>query len=88
MITTEQTAYFYDITIDDLLYEVRVTPLLINDEQRFVVSVNNAADHIYAWDEKTSALTLVEEVISVLPESLVIALTEKLLLAHLLPVHK
>lgn len=75
----KQSPKSFSINIDNICYDVMVTPMMINDEKRFVININNAADHIYAWDEQVQSLRALDKEASVLPAILEKAISEKLM---------
>lgn len=68
-----------DIRVDNIGYEVKVTPMIVNDEKRFVISINNSADHIYVWDEQLQSLRALDDGTSVIPATLEKAISDRLM---------
>lgn len=81
----KQSPKSFSINIDNIGYDVMVTPMMINGEKRFVININNSADHIYAWDEQMQSLRALDEEASVLPVRLEKAISEKLM--HVIVFH-
>lgn len=74
----EQEPQLLNITADNIGYEVRVTPVMINDKKRLVISVNNAADYIYVWNEQTRSIKALDEEVSAIPQPLEKAISDRL----------
>jgi hypothetical protein len=68
----------FDIVVDKVPYNVRVTPFWFNDERRFRISVNGDEGHVYAWDPELVALSALDDEASVLPQTVEKAISDKL----------
>ncbi|RYG53872.1 MAG: hypothetical protein EOO01_03180 [Chitinophagaceae bacterium] len=77
-IKTDNTESNFDIVVDKVPYNVRVTPFWFNDERRFRISVNEAEGHIYAWDADLVGLSALDDEASVLPDTVEKAISDKL----------
>lgn len=69
----------FNILVDDIGYEVKVTPRMVNDEKRFEISINNGADHIYVWDEQLQSLRALDDETSAIPVTLEKAISDRLM---------
>lgn len=75
----KQSPQSFTVNIDNIGYDVIVTPMMINDEKRFVIRINNSADHIYAWDEQIQSLRALDDEASAFPAALEKAISDKLM---------
>jgi len=77
-ISKKQRPELLNINIDNIGYDVRVTPITVNDEKRFIIRINDSADHIYVWDEQIQALRALDDEVSTIPAVLEKAISDKL----------
>lgn len=68
-----------NILVDDIGYEVKVTPRMVNDEKRFEISINNGAGHIYVWDQQLQSLRALDDGTSAIPVTLEKAISDRLM---------
>ena len=68
-----------NILVDNIGYEAKVTPITVNDEKRFVISINDSADHIYVWDEQLQSLRALDDETSTIPLTLEKAISDRLM---------
>lgn len=68
-----------NILVDDIGYEVKITPRLVNDEKRFEISINNSAGHIYVWDKQLQSLRSLDDGTSAIPVTLEKAISDRLM---------
>lgn len=66
------------LLVDEVPYEVRVTPFTFNEERRFYVSVNGGDDHVFTWDSEIKALRAIDDDAADLPDSLEQAISQQL----------
>lgn len=69
----------FSINIDNVGYDVVVTPIMINGEKRFIININNSGDHIYVWDEQIQSLRALDQEASVIPVVLEKTISDKLI---------
>ena len=68
-----------NMLVDNIGYEVNVTPEIVNDKKRFIISINNSADHIYVWDEQLQSLRALDDETSGIPVTLEKAISDRLM---------
>ncbi|MCC6287406.1 MAG: hypothetical protein IT249_05935 [Chitinophagaceae bacterium] len=73
-----QEPQLLNITVDNIDYDVKVTPVMINNYKRLIININDAADHIYTWDEQAHSLKALDEEVSVIPKPLEKAISDRL----------
>jgi len=69
----------FNVNIDNIGYDVQVTPVIANEEKRFIIKINNTPEHVYVWDEQIQSLRALDEEASVIPAALEKAISDKLL---------
>jgi len=79
VISKIQRPELLNINIDNVSYDVRLTPIIVNGEKRFVIRINDSADHIYVWDEQRQSLRALDDEVSTIPATLEKAISDKLL---------
>lgn len=77
-ISKKQRPELLNINIDNIGYDVRVTPITVNGEKRFIIRINDSADHIYVWDEQIQSLRALDDEVSTIPDVLEKAISDKL----------
>ena len=68
-----------NLRVDDIGYQVKVTPRMVNDEKRFEISINNGAGHIYVWDQQLQSLRALDDGTSAIPVTLEKAISDRLM---------
>lgn len=68
-----------NLRVDDIGYQVKVTPRMVNDEKRFEISINNSAGHIYVWDKQLQSLRALDDGTSAIPVTLEKAISDRLM---------
>ena len=68
----------FHLLVDGVPYVIRSIPVLFNDELRFRIIINEAAEHLFTWDPQIGMLRAIDDDASVLPDGLELALSEKL----------
>ena len=68
----------FQLLVDGIPYEVKVSPFQFNDETRYRVSYNGSDDHIFTWNSDLKRLWAIDEEASTMPDSLGIAISQKL----------
>ena len=68
--TQKNTAQNLEILVDQIPYQVRITPETFNDEKRYHIVVNGDEGHLYAWDPETVSLRALDDDAATLPDGL------------------
>ena len=64
-----------DLVVDNIPYQVKITPEKFNDEPRFFIEVNGDGGHMYAWYADLLRLHALDDEASTLPDGLVEAIS-------------
>jgi len=67
------------LPIDNIPYEVEVTPIAFNEEKRFNISINGGDEHVYVWDDQIQAIRPLDDGAAIIPEPLEKAIGEQLM---------
>ena len=69
----------FDLIVDGVPYEIKATPFMFNNEQRFKVSYNNSQEeYIFTSDTEVGQLTAIDNGTLDIPDNLEQAIAEKL----------
>ncbi len=69
----------FNLTVDGIPYDIRISPYVYNEETRFYVSYNESEEYIFAWDEDLKRLAAFGDETADMPDSLEEAIAAKLL---------
>ena len=67
-----------NILVDNVPYLVKAIAFTFNGEKRYRVSFNGSSEHVFTWDSSLSQLRPIDDDSSTIPESLELAISEKL----------
>ena len=68
----------FELLVDGVPYEVRATPFQFNDDIRFRVSYNGGPVYVFVYDQELKRLTAIGEGTETIPDSLEMAISQKL----------
>ncbi len=68
--TQKNTAKNLELVVDNIPYQVRITPETFNDEKRYRIVINGDEGHLYAWDSETVSLRALDDDAATLPDGL------------------
>lgn len=68
----------FNILIDSVPYMIKAVPFSFNGETRYRVSFNGSPEHVFTWDSSLGQLRAINDDSSTMPDSLEIAISEKL----------
>lgn len=68
----------FQLLVDGIPYEVKVSPFTFNSETRFRVSYNGSEEHIFTWDSELKRIRAIDDDASTMPDSLGLAISQKL----------
>ena len=68
----------FNILVDSVPYMIKAVPFSFNGETRYRVSFNGSPEHVFTWDSSLSQLRAINDDSSTIPDSLEIAISEKL----------
>ena len=69
----------FDVVVDGMPYEIKATPFMFNNQQRFKVSYNNSnEEYIFTRDAEVGQLTAIDNDALDIPDNLEEAIAEKL----------
>ena len=68
----------FNLLVDEVPYLVNARPFRFNGEQRFYISINGGADHVFTWDSELGQLRAIDDTASVMPSALEEAISQKL----------
>lgn len=69
----------FNFEIDEIPYEVKVTPFKFNEQTRFKVSYNGGSENIFAWDPEVGRIRAIDDAASTLPDSLGLEISRKIM---------
>ncbi len=75
----KETPKSFTVNIDNVGYDVQVTPMMTNNEKRFIIRINNTPEQVYVWDEQIQSLRALDKEASIIPVALEKAISDKLL---------
>ncbi len=70
--------HIFELLVDKVPYEVKVTPFQFNGETRFTVSYNGGEDHTFTWDSSIGRLAPIDDASSTMPLDLEQAIAQRL----------
>ena len=70
--------HLFELLVDSVPYEVRVTPFDYNGETRFTVSYNGGEAHTFTWDSSLGRLAPIDAAASTMPDDVEQAIAERL----------
>jgi hypothetical protein len=73
----------FDFEIDEIPYEVKISPFKFNEETRYRVSYNGGSDDIFVWDPEVGRIRAIDDAASTLPDSLGLEISRKIMQAGL-----
>ena len=68
----------FEILVDKIPYQVKVTPFEFNTETRFKVQYNGGDEHIFTWDSSLGRLAPIEDDAATMPDDLESAIAQRL----------
>jgi hypothetical protein len=68
----------FELLVDKVPYNVKVTPFEFNTETRFKVEYNGGNEHIFTWDSSIGRLVPIDDDAGSIPDSLETAIAQKL----------
>ncbi|HEY8387456.1 MAG TPA: hypothetical protein VIK74_02575 [Parasegetibacter sp.] len=71
-------AKYFELRVDGVPYEMRVTPFVFNNEIRFYVSYNGSEEFVFAWDPDLKRHTPIGDEAAQIPASLEEAIAGRL----------
>lgn len=69
----------FNVTVDQIPYQVEVSPSRFNNETRFYVTINNGPRDIFAWDKEMKMYRGLDDQSAILPDGLMIEVNRILL---------
>jgi hypothetical protein len=79
-------SHYMNLIVDNVPYEIRVTPFEYNGQKRFRIALNGGDEYVYAWDHETVSLHSLDDASAILPDSLEKAISDGLV-KTILPVN-
>lgn len=75
------TAKMHSFYINDegVAYEAKVAVNTVNEQQHFIIRINNGPEHAYVWDDSIQAITPLDDEAATIPQSLEKALSDQLM---------
>lgn len=68
----------FNLLVDEVPYLINARPFSFNGEQRFYISINGGADHVFTWDSELGQLRAIDDTASVMPSAVEEAISQKL----------
>ena len=67
----------FNVTVDQIPYQVDVLPFQFNNDSRFSITINNGSRGIFAWDSEMKMYRGLDDQSSILPDGLMVEINKK-----------